>query len=222
MADPSATSERNGTAQGAMALVAAVILGLAAVMTAWSAYRESLTSDLVLKNYSEQQATISLANDTFSRGDQQESMETTLFLEWAVATAGGNIDAAEYLVDVMGDEMYAAVEWWWDAPEESAPPTPFVPENPYYADVPSQVLIAEGEALLADADVLRAAAEEADAASDRYDLANVFFAVVLFIAGLATIVQRRLIQVGFLVLSVLGLACGFIVLVTTTGWASLG
>jgi len=216
-----ADEARTYPTQGALALAAALLLGLAAVLTAWSAYRESLTSDLVLKNYSEQQATIALANDTFGRADQQESLETSLFLEWAIATSAGNLEAASYLEQVMGDELFASVEWWAAEPEETAPPTPFSDDNPYFFDLPSQVLISEGEALLDEAEVMRVAAEEADATSDRFDLANVFFAVVLFIAGLTTIVQRRSIQIGFLALSVIGILAGAAVLVTTAGWASL-
>lgn len=214
------SSSNNGVSQGAIALVAAIVLGLAAVLTAWSAYRGSLTSDIVLKSYSEQQANIAIANDTFSRADQQEQLETTLFLDWAVATSVGNDDAADYLVNVMSDELFAAVEWWIEQPNDSAPATPFTPDNPAFADLPSQVLVAEGEAILAEADTFRLAAEQADADSDRFDLANVFFAVVLFIAGLATLVQRRSIQVGFLTISVLGFIAGLAVLATTPGaWA---
>lgn len=214
------SSSNNGVSQGAIALIAAIVLGLAAVLTAWSAYRGSLTSDIVLKSYSEQQANIAIANDTFSRADQQEQLETTLFLDWAVATSVGNDDAADYLVNVMSDELFAAVEWWIEQPNDSAPATPFTPDNPAFADLPSQVLVAEGEAILAEADTFRLAAEQADADSDRFDLANVFFAVVLFIAGLATLVQRRSIQVGFLTISVLGFIAGLAVLATTPGaWA---
>lgn len=212
-------TQQERTQQG-LALAAAVILGLAAVLTAWSAYRESLTSDLVLKNYSEQQATIALANDTYSRADQQETLETSLFLEWAVAESAGNTTAVDYLTQVMSDELYAAVEWWSEQPE-SGPATPFVEENPFFADVPSQVLVAEGNALSNDAAGLREAAEEADALSDRFDLAGVFFAVVLFVAGLTTVIQRRAIQIGFLSLSVVGLVAGIAVLVTTPTWSSL-
>ena len=102
-----AAPERDGAGvtQGALALVAAILLGIAAVLTAWSAYRESLTSDLVLKNYSEQQATIALANDTYGRADQQESLEVSVFLEWAIAVSAGNLDAADYLEQVMSDEL---------------------------------------------------------------------------------------------------------------------
>jgi hypothetical protein len=210
-----------GVSQGTLALAAAVLLGFAAVLTAWSAYRESLTSDLVLKNYSEQQATIALANDTYGRADQQESLERTLFLEWAVAVASDNVLASEYLQTVMSDELYAAVEWWQSEPAESSPPTPFDDANPSYADLPSQVLVSEGDALVEEADARRVAAEEANAVSDRFALASVFFAVVLFVAGLTTIVQRRSIQFGFLGLSVVGLIGGVAVLVTTPTWASL-
>ena len=56
------TTDNANSAQGALAIAAAVLLGIAAVLTAWSAYRESLTSDQVLKGYSEQQATLALAN----------------------------------------------------------------------------------------------------------------------------------------------------------------
>lgn len=210
-----------GITQGGLVIEAAVLLGIAAVLTSWSAYRQSLTSDLVLKGYSEQQATIALANDTYGRADQQESLEISLFLEWAIAVSAGNADASGYLEQVMSSELYAALEWWQLEPEDSTPPTPFDQANPSFADLPSQVLVAEGDALLEGADASRAAAEEADSTSDRYDLANVFFAVVLFIAGLTTIVQRRSIPLGFIALSILGLVAGIVVLVTTTGWASL-
>ncbi len=108
------------------------------------------------------------------------------------------------------------------SPRQPPPPTPFVPENPAFADLPSQVLLAEGEAYDEQAEVLRLAAEAADANSDRFDLANVFFAVVLFVAGLTTIVQRRSIQVGFHALGSFGLIAGLAILVTTPGAFELG
>lgn len=223
MSTATQTSESNSSrvSQSTLALAAAILLGVAATLTAWSAYRESITGDQILKNYSEQQATIALANDTFGRADQQESLEISLFLEWAVATSTGNEAGASYLEQVMSDELFAAVEWWGEEPEETSPATPFAEENPYFAELPSQVLVVEGEQLLDDAEELRLAAENADALSDRFAFSSVFFAVVLFIAGLTTIVQRRAIQVGFLVISVLGLTAGVVVLVTTSGWASL-
>lgn len=220
MTDQTESSESN-LSQGTLALAAAIVLGLAAVLTAWAAFRGSLTSDLVLKNYSAQQATIAQANDIFSRADQQEQLEYSLFLDFIVAISAGNVDASDYLYEVMSEEMKAATEWWSSQPEDVIPPTPFTLDNPAFADLPSQILIAEGEALLDEAESLRLAAEDADTRSDRFDLSNVFFAVVLFVAGLATLVQRRSIQVSFLVLSTIGVVAGFLVLATTSGAFSL-
>ena len=219
------TTDNANSAQGTLAIAAAVLLGISAVLTAWSAYRESLTSDQGLKGYSEQQATLALANDAYIRAGQERQQELTLFLDAAVAAvsadATGDEVAAglfEYLTeDIMSDELYAAFAWWRDEPEETSPPTPFVEQNPAFANLPSQTLLAEGQAYDEQAEGFRLAAEEADANSDRFDLANVFFAVVLFIAGLTTIVQRRSIQIGFLAISAVGLVAGFAVLATTPG-----
>ena len=221
------STERTYATQGALALAAAILLGIAAVLTAWSAYRESLTSDLVLKNYSEQQAAIALANDAYIRSGQERQQELTLFVDAALAGAAagedGNTLAYDYLTEgIMSEELYAAFAWWRDEPDETTPPTPVVPENPAFAALPSEVLLAEGQAYDEQAEASRAAAEEADANSDRFDLANVFFAVVLFVAGLTTIVQRRSIQIGFLSLSAVGLLAGFAVLATTSGAFALG
>ena len=221
------STERRDSTRGALALAAAILLGIAAVLTAWSAYRESLTSDLVLKNYSEQQAAIALANDAYIRAGQERQQELALFLDAALAgvaaSEDGNTVVYDYLTEgIMSPELLSAFAWWRDEPEETSPATPFVPENPAFANLPSEVLLAEGQALDEQAETLRVAAEAADADSDRFDLANVFFAVVLFIAGLTTIVQRRSIQIGFLALSAVGLVAGFAVLATTPGAFALG
>ncbi|MFM8762260.1 MAG: hypothetical protein ACKOFC_03170, partial [Solirubrobacterales bacterium] len=197
--------EGNNTTQGTLAIAAAVLLGMAAVLTAWSAYRASLTSDLVLKNYSEQQAATALANDAYIRSGQERQQELTLFVDAAVEAnkEDGSAVVFNYLTQgIMSKELYAAFKWWQEEPEKTTPPTPFVPENPEFENLPSEVLLAEGQANDEKAEVSRVAAEKADADSDRFDLANVFFAVVLFVAGLTTIVQRRSIQIGFLALSV--------------------
>ena len=212
------TTDNSNLTQGGLAIAAAVLLGIAAVLTAWSAYRESLTSDLVLKSYSEQQATLALANDAYIRSGQERAQETSIFLDTAIASFEGNTDLEAYLTEqVMSDEVYAVFQWWLELPVEETPPTPFVPDNPAFAELPSEILLAEGQAYDEQAEALRLAAEAADANSDRFDLANVFFAVVLFVAGLTTIVQRRSIQIGFLALSAVGLIAGFAVLATTPG-----
>ena len=142
-------------------------------------------------------------------------------MQFAIEAGTGNEDAADYLLTVMDDAMYEAVLWWSDVPDGDRPATPFTDDNPYVADLFSEELLSEGDALMDEADELRLTAEEAEATSDRYNLANVFFAVVLFIAGLTTIIQRRSIQVSFLSVSIVGLTSGLVVLALRPGWFSL-
>ena len=74
---------------------------------------------------------------------------------------------------------------------------------------------------MADASAKRVEAEAADQVSDRFGLANVFFAIVLFLAGVATHLGRAKVQIGVLVLSVAMLIGGVMFLVTTPGWSAL-
>ena len=215
------TSRSRVPSQGALAVTAAFLLGFSALLTAWSAYREASTSDQVIRTYAQMQETIAQANDRYSQADQTSGYETSLFLQFAIEAGTGNEDAADYLLTVMDDAMYEAVLWWSDIPDEDRPATPFTDDNPYVADLFSEELLSEGDALMDEADELRLTAEEAEATSDRYNLANVFFAVVLFIAGLTTIIQRRSIQVSFLSVSILGLTSGLVLLALTPGWFSL-
>lgn len=213
--------ERRGDRWGTwLALLSAIILGIAAVLTAWSSYRESLTSDGVLKNYSEQQVLVSAANDEFAKADQQASTEKQFYVSYAIAVSEDNQGAQDGLLLTMSTELQNALQWWADQPD-TGPDTPFVVENPHYATLPSQVLKAKGDALMAQAAERRAEAEVADAVSDRFGLANVFFAVVLFLAGIATLLSRKFIQVGVLALSVVMLGMGLYVLTTSPGWSDL-
>lgn len=212
------TSRFRVPSQGALAVTAAFLLGFSALLTAWSAYREASTSDQVIRTYAQMQETIARANDRYSQADQTSGYETSLFLQFAIEAGTGNEDAADYLLTVMDDALYEAVLWWSEAPDDDRPATPFTDDNPYVADLFSEELLSEGDALMDEADELRLTAEEAEATSDRYNLANVFFAVVLFIAGLTTIIQRRSIQVSFLSVSILGLTSGLVLLALTPGW----
>ena len=202
-----------------VALLAAIVLGLAAILTAWGSFQAARTGGDVVKAYAEQQALIATANDIYAQSDQASSLEQQFFLTYAINLSEDNQGAVDYLYETMSPELDAAVDWWVDSPTATSP---FLPENPAYADLPSQVLLADGIATMDAADAKRVEAEASDAVGNRFGLANVFFAVVLFLAGIATLLSRRPLQMGVLVLSMATLAVGVVILVTTTGWATLG
>jgi hypothetical protein len=214
-------SAESAKSHDGLVLLAAIILGVAAVLTAWSSYRESLTSDGVIKNYAEQQALISEANDTYAASDREAQLEEQFFLQYAIAKASSNTQVETYLANTMGDKLYEAVTWWEEQPAATQPLSPFVEANPKYAGLHSQELTVQGDALKERADQRRIAAEVADADSDRFGFANVFFAIVLFLAGIATLLARRNVQLGLLILSIVMMVAGLVVLISTPGWSSL-
>ncbi len=205
-----------------LALAAAAVLGLAAILTAWGSFQAARASGAVEQNYNDQQAMIASANDIYAQSDQERQLEQQFFLTFAINAAQGNDDAVAYLTATMSDELSAAVTWWFEQPDETSPPTPFVQDNPEYANLPSQVLLDEGNVAMDDAAASRLAAEEAGKLGDRYGLANVFFAIVLFLAGIATLLKRTSIQVGILALGVVTLVVGAVIIVSTPGWSSIG
>ncbi len=205
-----------------LALAAAIVLGIAAILTAWGSFQASRAGGDVQQNYAQQQASIATANDIYAQSDQASQLEQQLFLSFAIALSEENDIATDYLLNqAMSPELATAVTWWIDEPEETSPPTPFVEDNPEFANLTSQQLIAEGNAVMDEADVARAAAEEANKIGDKFGLANVFFAIVLFLAGIATLLQKTKIQVGILILGVAMLAVGAVIIVSTPGWSSI-
>ena len=215
------SSDQDAEGGPSLALIAAILLGLAAVLTSWGSFRAAAAGDEKATGYAEQQLMVTSANDIYAQADQASSLEQQFFLSFAIAAAEGNEGVTAYLEQTMSEELYAAVDWWLQQPPESVAISPFVPENPAYAALPSQLLIAEGNAVMLEADAIRAAADESGAAGDRFELANVFFAVVLFLAGIASVLARRGLQLGILVLGAVLLVAGVAILVTTPGWASI-
>ena len=205
-----------------LALAAAVVLGLAAILTAWGSFQAARAGGDVVQSYAEQQSSIASANDTYAQADQASQLEQQFFLTYAINAAEGNDGAVAYLEQTMSPELAAVVSWWVDQPQETSPPTPFVENNPEYVNLPSQVLLDEGNTVMASADVARAAAEVANKIGDRFGLANVFFAITLFLAGIATLLRQTRIQVGILVLGVAMLVVGSVIILTTPGWSSIG
>jgi hypothetical protein len=193
-------------------ILAAMVLGFAAVLTAYAAYRGALTDDLVLKNYAESQANITQGNDWYASGYQNASLEQTAFFQYATELLGGNQEAADYLYGLMSPGQQALIDEWSADPREEAI-SPFSEEYAAYAELDSQYDFHEGDTFYDSAEQNRIDAEEADDKSDIFELSQVFFAVTLFVAGVAALLQSPKVQIGVLTLGIAMLVVGSIVLV---------
>src|SRR5437660_386338 len=99
--------------EGRLELVAAILLGLAAMATAWSAYQSSQYGGKVLENFTQANLDVSNSNGYYSDGDQVYLQDQILFVEYEKARNSGDDQLATYLHDsLMDDHLIAAVDWW--------------------------------------------------------------------------------------------------------------
>jgi len=209
-ADEPDTAELRGKHR--IELCAAILLGLAATMTAYAAYRASIVGDGVLQGYSDANQSMQEGYDSLSAGDQASNFEQSLFLQYAVEFAAGNDDGALYLRETMGPEMLALVEVWENDPDDTIA-TPFEGDYAEIDDLQSTLFYAEGDDLLETASVQRSDAEGADGQSDIFELSTVLVAITLFLAGIAALITVHKLSWALLGVSAGVLAAGTVVLI---------
>jgi len=217
VSEQSTTQNVNHTPSGRLVLIAAVVLGIAALLTAWSSYRSNMISGGVAANYASQQELQSKANDYFAISDRFAQADQTIFLEYVSASAHRDQQVLDTLHATMDPRLAKAIDWWIAQPDAQRPSSPFVNENPEFTTLESEVARAAGWDFLQQSQEKRTAAEAAASGTDRFQQANVFFAVVLFLAGIATLLQWRRIQLGVLVLAIVLLVIGLVWLFSSPG-----
>jgi hypothetical protein len=190
-------------------LIAAIILGVAATLTAISAYLGSLEDGESLQGYTASTRTLSDANTFYAEANQVFALDQQLFITYATAAQEGNEELAQYLFDtLMRPELAAGVEWWLDT-EDAVTPFDDDPTNPW--EVLQQEEAMRLEALATQQFDDGASANER---GDRFQLATVLFALTLFFGGVATLFGRLVVTQVLLALAVLTVAFGTVVLVT--------
>lgn len=200
--------------RGRVELLAAVLLGLAGALTAFSAYKAALTDGDALAGYTESTKATSDANSYYDDYSQTYFADKQLFLQFNLAAVEDPELAAELRELYFGPELEAATQVWQELPEAETPPTPL--------DLDEYELESfdDYEAASAEADAKFEEGATADAAGDEFELANVYFAVALFMAGVAALFRRHPVRYFALGLSILGMVPGIIAMLN--GQSALG
>jgi hypothetical protein len=188
-------------------LLAAVILGVAGVLTAFVAYKAALTDGDALKGYTQSARTTADANGYFNEAFSTFTSDQSLFFEYQVLVEQGEADLAFTLRDRFFSEELEAGTAAWEQIEAGAPGEPPTPLDTEEYTIPAQ---AEAIALTEQAADEFAEAQGFDDAGDKFELAAVFLAVSLFLAGIATIFRVRTVQIAVLVMSVVAIVPGVI------------
>lgn len=173
-------------------MFAAIILGVAATLTALSAYWSGIAGGNELAAFSTSNAKLTDANFFYERGGQTQAQDGQLFV--AYLEDSRSPEPTGFVEDLMRPELLAAVEDW-ETTEDML--TPFESEAYSVEDFDiADGLQSESEAALAEA-------ETEGAKGDKLDLATVIFAVALFAAGIVLVFQSRKLRGALLVVSAL-------------------
>ena len=189
-------------------LAAAILLGLAAFVAAFTAYQSGRAGG----DQSDAQAAASSAlvdaNFFYNQGNQQLASDNQLFLTLVEAEQRGDADLAAFIEnDVMDENLQAAVAYW----RESDAATPFddSEDNPYTVEA-----FDEADRLQGESDAAIAAAAEASDKGDAYDLAGVLLAVALFIGGIGTLFRKPILSWWLMGVGAVALIGGTVMAVT--------
>lgn len=186
-------SESKASFKDRVEQIIAVMLGLAAIITAWTAFQSSQLGDKVQESFSEGIRSSDQASQEYNTAIATDNQDQAIFLEYAKALVSEDEVTATYIQEsLMSPELAAAVQWWIEQPDDTGPDSPFVEENPNWDDSSWNTA--------ADLDVEAQqyfdSARQADADGDEFDLLEVIVTLSLFLFGVASLVRQQKIQVG--------------------------
>jgi len=191
-------------------LIAAIMLSIATVVTAWSAYQATRWSGDQAENYTQASATRTESVRASTTANRQVLIDVDTFLNWLDAAQSGDRALADDIHVRMREEFLPAFgAWLATGPPGSIPDgTPFgLPEYRLEAEEEAKRLETKAAALFEDGN-------ESNQVSDDFVLAAVLFASVLFFSGLAGTFDSLRAQLFLLILGGLMLLIGTIIVVT--------
>ncbi|MFY1827023.1 hypothetical protein ACN47A_13970 [Myxococcus fulvus] len=186
-------------------LIATVLLALATVGSAWSAYQSTRWSGEQSFEYSKANA---LRADAIRAANEMAllvEVDTSTFANWAAAWSDGDERRARFFEQRFREEFRPAFEAWRAeglAPGIAPPDTPFT--RPEYYPAPRERSRLLNEEAAATFDKARQATQN----GDNFTFCVVLFASVLFFAGVATKLDHASLKFSLLALGVVMLVVG--------------
>ena len=191
-------------------LIAAIMLSIATVVTAWSAYQATRWSGDQAEDYTSASATRTESVRASTEANRQILIDVATYLNWLDAEQSGDHALADDIHARMRKEFLPAFDAWHaTAPAGSIPDgTPFeLPEYRLAAEERAKRLEAKAAALFEDGN-------ESNEVGDDFVLAAVLFASVLFFSGLAGTFDSLRAQLFLLILGGVMLLVGTVIVVT--------
>jgi hypothetical protein len=171
-------------------LTLAILLGLAAIATGYSAYQADLDRGDSLRQFQVANRLTAESIDFKGQADVQRSIDQQLFVEYLKATQAGNFELAQYLGAGLSPDLRNALDEWSAGPDTGI--SPFAGNDPVYV----QPLYDQGDQLAQDAEVEFAKADDLRRSADGFTLIGVLLASALFLYGIAAVSRARKVRLG--------------------------
>ena len=191
--------------------LAAIVLSLATVATAWAGYQASLWGGEQTRHMAAATTANVQSAQQSSAAMQRTSLHATLFVQWATAISEKNTELTDFLYERFPQELKVATDAWLATQPLKNPDAPATPFEMAEYSLPETARAAE---LRQQSETESALAGTANETSDRYVLLTVIFASVLFFGGISGKFQSKAIDLGMLVLAGSVFLAGLVVLAT--------
>jgi hypothetical protein len=163
-------------------IAAALMLSLATLGIAWSGYQAAKWSGLQARRYTQASTARSFANRAATLGAQDRTQDLLNFNRWLEVTTDGNTQLSNLYERRFRPEFRPAfLKWQAEDPLHNADATPSPLLEPNY----KLANVEKSDKLNKLGDVRFEQGKEATENADNYVFVTVFFAIVLFFAGIS-------------------------------------
>lgn len=189
-------------------LATAMLLALATVGSAWSAYQATRWGGIQSIKHSDASAARVESTRASTLGGQLAQIDAASFYPWLDAYVAGDERRAAFYYERLRGDFQVAVDAWLATEPLSSAGAPLLPFQ-----LPEYELseLTESERLATEAFAQAQEARTANQRSDNYVLAVVLFASVLFFAGVAVRFKTMPAQLATV-------SAGILLFVGTTSW----
>jgi hypothetical protein len=183
--------EERSTADRRIDIIAAILLAVAAVATAWSSYQASRWTGEQAKTFAMASASRVESTRSSNLANAQTQIDVAVFIQWVDARLQGDAELAAFYEQRFRAEFKPAFQAWMRTDpfeDPSAPPSPFAMDEYQLAatqEADELSATAEASAELARTNIQRAT---------NYVLGVVLFATALFFAGISTKLNSTILR----------------------------
>ena len=185
-------------------LAATVVMSLAVLVAAWSAYQASLWGGVQAANASQYSAQLTESSEITTLITAQQESDAQVMSTWLTMAADENVRGMQILEERFDDTLRPAFDVWIAGSIDGEVPPGLPQDLPEYEAGFEELLDAKNFYVAGATEATETAAE-ANRTGDSFVLVTVIMASVLFFAGVGTKLKSQSIRVTMLVVA--GMLC---------------